>query len=202
LPVEAGSSHARTKANPLMEAPMRSLTIRAAGLIVIALACGVSRVQAGTPLSESEVRAIVTSQYRHVRAVDARIGDAIADGLRRSATFAQLVLALDRSDVIVYIETARGMPSSLAGRMLIAPGPAGQRYLRIQIAAPSRGNELISLVGHELQHALEVAESPGVRDEPSLIALYEAIGHGSRGHRYDTMAAQNAGRRVRLELIG
>jgi hypothetical protein len=181
---------------------MRSLTIRVAGVILIALACGVSRVQADTPLGESDVRAIVTSPYRHVRAVDARIGDAIADGLRRSTTFARLVLALDQSDVIVYIETARGMPSSLAGRMLIAPGSAGHRYLRIQIAAGSRGNELIALVGHELQHALEVAESPGVRDEQSLIALYEAIGHGAEGHRYDTMAAQNAGHRVRLELIG
>jgi hypothetical protein len=182
---------------------MRSLTIRVAGVILIALACGVSPVHAGAPLSDSEVRAIITSQYRHVRAVDARMGGAIAGGLRRSTTFAQLVLALDRSDVIVYIETARGMPSALAGRMLIAPGPAGQRYLRIQIAAAPRGNELIALVGHELQHALEVAESPGVRDEASLIALYEAIGHGTQGpHRYDTMAAQNAGRKVRLELIG
>jgi hypothetical protein len=182
---------------------MRSLTIHVAGVILIALACGVSRAHAGPPLTDSEVRGIITSQYRHVRAVDTRIGGAIADGLRRSTTFAQLVLALDRSDVIVYIETARGMPSSLAGRMLITPGPAGYRYLRIQVAAASRGNELIALVGHELQHALEVAESPGVRDELSLIALYEAIGHGSKGpHRYDTMAAQNAGRRVRQELIG
>jgi hypothetical protein len=172
-------------------------------VILIALACGVPPVHAGMPLSESEVRAIITSQYRHVRAVDTRIGNAIADGLRRSTTFAQLVLALDRSDVIVYIETARGMPSSLSGRMLIAPGPAGQRYLRIQIAGAARGNELVALVGHELQHALEVAESPGVRDEQSLVALYEAIGHGGRGqHRYDTMAAQDAGRKVRLELIG
>jgi hypothetical protein len=181
---------------------MRSLTIRIAGAILIAIA-GVSPVHAGPALSESEVRGIITSQYRHVRAVDTRIAGAIADGLRRSTTFAQLVLALDRSDVIVYIETARSMPSSLAGRMLIAPGPAGHRYLRIQVGAAPRGNELIALVGHELQHALEVAESPGVRDEPSLIALYEAISHGERGrHRYDTMAAQNAGRKVRLELIG
>ncbi len=182
---------------------MRSLTIHVASVILIALACGVSPAHAGSHLSESEVREIITSQYRHVRAVDTRIGGAIADGLRRSTTFAQLVLALDRSDVIVYVETARSMSSSLAGRLLIAPGPAGYRYLRIQIGAASRGNELIALVGHELRHALEVAESPGVRDEASLIALYEAIGHGGKGrHRYDTMAAQDAGRKVRLELIG
>jgi hypothetical protein len=113
------------------------------------------------------------------------------------------VEALDRSDVIVYIETSRSMPSSLAGRMLIAAGPANQRYLRIQISAAPRGVELISLIGHELQHALEVAASPQVRDEQSLITLYRAIGHGPRGqHKYDTVAAQNAGRQVRTELIG
>lgn len=113
------------------------------------------------------------------------------------------MVALDQSDVIVYIETSRGLPSTLAGRMLIVAGPANQRYLRIQVAASPRGVELIALVAHELQHALEVAASPQVRDEESLIGLYKAIGRRGRGeHRYDTMAAQDAGRPVRTELIG
>jgi hypothetical protein len=182
---------------------MRTLTVLAAAATLVALAPAVATVHAAALLDDAQVRAIMSSEHRHVRAVDRRVSTAIADGLRRSATFAELVLAIDRSDVIVYIETARGLPSSLAGRMLIAAGPAGQRYLRIQISAAPRANELISLVGHELQHALEVAESPDVRDEKSLIALYQAIGHGGRGqHRYDTIAARNAGRRVRMELIG
>ena len=57
--------------------------------------------------------------------------------------------------------------------MLIVAGPANQRYLRIQISAAPRGVELIALIGHELQHALEVAASPDVRDEQSLITLYQ-----------------------------
>ena len=154
-------------------------------------------------LDDTDVHARMTSDHRHLRAVDRRVRDAIAEGLRRSATFASLVVALDQSDVIVYIETSRGLPSTLAGRMLIVAGPANQRYLRIQVAASPRGVELIALVAHELQHALEVAASPQVRDEESLIGLYEAIGRRGRGeHRYDTMAAQDAGRQVRTELIG
>ena len=113
------------------------------------------------------------------------------------------MLALNRSDVIVYIESGRGLPSTIAGRMLLAAGPDGQRYLRIQVTGHTRSNELIALVGHELRHALEVAESPEVRDERTLITLYERIGHPVGGnHRYDTAAAQDTGRQVRIELMG
>ena len=38
--------------------------------------------------------------------------------MRRSGTFAHLVLALDKSDVIVYIESGRAMPTSIVGRSL------------------------------------------------------------------------------------
>lgn len=183
---------------------MRTQIIRVAAVILIALARGVlPSSAAAAPLDAVEARALMSNEHRHVRAVDKRVSNAIEDGLRRSDTFAHLVLALDRSDVIVYVETAPGLPSSLSGRMLIVAGSTGQRYLRIQIAAGPRGNELIALVGHELQHALEVAQAPEVRDERSLIALYQAIGHAGQGpHRYDTMAAQHAGRQVRTELIG
>jgi hypothetical protein len=182
---------------------MHSLSVLLFSMIVNGTPAAVTAARPATPLDKTDVRAMMTSDRRHLRAVDKRVSDAIADGLGRSATFASLVIALDRSDVIVYIETSRTMPSSLAGRMLIAAGPANQRYLRIQISAAPRGVELISLIAHELQHALEVAASPEVRDEQSLITLYRAIGHGPRGqHKYDTIAAQNAGRQVRTELIG
>lgn len=180
---------------------MRAFLFGVAAAVLIASAP--AEVTAAALLEEVEVQAILTSQQRRVRPVDRRISQAIAEGLRRSATFARLVLALNRSDVIVYVETAPGMPSTLAGRMMMAAGRSQQRYLRIQITGAVRGNELIALLGHELQHALEVADSPTVRDERSLSALYETIGQrGLAPHRFDTLAAQNAGRQVRMELIG
>jgi hypothetical protein len=171
--------------------------------MALAIARDASPASAPAPMTETEADAIMASPTRHVRAVDAQMLRTIKDGMRRSATFAELVLALNRSDVIVYIETRRALPTTIAGRMLLAAGPRSQRYLRIQVNGQPRSNELIALVGHELRHALEVAESPDVRDEQTLIALYERIGHnGSRHHQYDTLAAQDAGRQVRMELVG
>jgi hypothetical protein len=171
--------------------------------IVLAFAHDAAPASVLAPLTPAQVHAVMTSPIRHVRGVGPAMTNVIAEGLRRSGTFAHLVLALNRSDVIVYIETGRGLPSTISGRLLLAAGPEGQRYLRIQVAGHPRSNELIALVGHELRHALEVAESPEVRDERTLIALYGRIGHPMGGlHQYDTSAAQDTGRQVRFELIG
>jgi len=157
------------------------------------------------PMTDAEARAAMAAPDRHVRAADKAMTDVITSGLRRSGTFAHLVLALNRSDVIVYIESGRVLPTSIVGRLLLAAGPEGTRYLRIQVNGHPGSSDMIALVGHELRHALEVAESPEVRDEPGLIALYERIGHPtSTGalHQYDTLAAQDTGRRVKAELKG
>ncbi len=180
---------------------MRQVVLGA--VLLAGLGGGVAAADGGPALDSVEVRRLTTDEHRHVRAVDARIGRALADGLQRSATLARLVVALDRSDVIVYVESDLRLPMTLAGRMLLAATPGGTRYLRIQIARSAGGDDLIAIIGHELRHALEVADAPEVRDEASLIALYQAIGRAGQGaHRYDTVAAQHAGRQVRTELMG
>jgi hypothetical protein len=91
----------------------------------------------------------------------------------------------------------------VAGRLLLLPLANQQRYLRIQVRQDASPDDLIALMGHELRHALEVAESPDVRTQDALVELYERIGSAAPGgHRYDTIAAQNTGRRVRTELNG
>jgi hypothetical protein len=182
---------------------MRVLPVVLGCVMVIGVARDAAPASAIAPLTPAQVRAFMSDPTRHVRAVDKTMAAILAEGMRRSGTFAHLVLALDTSDVIVYIETGRLMPAAIAGRLLLAAGPEGHRYLRIQVSGHPGSNELIALVGHELRHALEVAESPEVRDEASLIALYERIGHSRTGaHHYDTVAAQAAGRKVKAELIG
>jgi hypothetical protein len=174
-------------------------------VMVIGIARDAAPASAIAPLTRAQVRAVMSDPTRHVRAVDRTMSSILAEGMRRSGTFAHLVLALDKSDVFVYIETGRLMPAPIAGRLLLAAGPEGHRYLRIQVSVSGYpgSNDIIALVGHELRHALEVAECPEVRDEASLIALYERIGHSSTGaHHYDTLAAQDTGRKVKAELIG
>jgi hypothetical protein len=182
---------------------MRVLKGVLACALVVAFARDAAPASTFAPLTGAEVRAIMNAPDRHIRAVDAGMTKAIANGMRRSGTFAHLVLALNKSDVIVYIETGHVLPSTIVGRLLLAAGPEGTRYLRIQVSGHPGSNDMIALIGHELRHALEVAECPDVRDEAGLIALYERIGHSSTGvHQYDTLAAQDAGRQVKAELKG
>ena len=148
--------------------------------------------------------ALLSAPDRRVRSMDGRITNLLEIGVEKSATFRHLMRALNASDVIVYVERTRDLPSTLSGRMVLLPRAGDQRYLRIQIRSDLPALEMIALIGHELRHALEIAENPAVRDAPGMLALYQRIGRATTGteHTYDTNAAQNTGRRVRLELAG
>ena len=141
---------------------------------------------------------------RRVRSTDHYVRELLHKGVARSKTFSALVTALNTTDVIVYIERVPRLPTSLAGRLLLLPVAGSQRYVRIQVRGDLSPIELISLIGHELRHALEIAENPMVRDESGMLTLYQRIGQPSTGalHTYDTEAAQTAGRRVRMEMAG
>jgi hypothetical protein len=154
------------------------------------------------PLSES---AALESPFRHVRTQDRSVRYLLKRGFTHSPTFAHLMACLDHSDVLVYVEEVARLPGALAGRMLMAPAGHGQRYVRIEIALRGTPDESIALLGHELQHAIEVAQEIAVDDEAALRALYQRIGvRGGDGgdHVYETLAAQQVGRTVRKELLG
>ena len=147
--------------------------------------------------------ALLVSPERRVRAADPRVHGYLAEGLQRSNTFARLLAALNASDVIVYVERVMTLPRDTMGRLTMVPTKSTARYLRIQIKSDLSMNEAIALIGHEMRHALEVAEEPSVRDSGALIQLYERIGHSSGGeHVYDTTAAQDVGKQIRRELLG
>jgi hypothetical protein len=82
----------------------------------------------------------------------------------------------------------------------MVPGAQNQRYVRVQIGARGAAEDLIALLGHELQHAVEVADALQVRNENDLATLYQHIGIRGGLHTYDTAAAQDMGRMVRREL--
>jgi hypothetical protein len=137
-----------------------------------------------------------------VRTTNPRVQHLLEMGLSRSPTFASLLARLNTSDVIVYIEQTDNMPKTFEGRLLLMPLANHQRYLRIQIVRDGTPAELIALIGHELRHAIEVADATEVRDERALERLYQRIGiQGSALHSYDTDAARTTGKRVRKELL-
>jgi hypothetical protein len=97
------------------------------------------------------------------------------------------------------------MKSNLAGMLTWMTQAGGVRYLRASVSPDLTGDQMIATIGHELQHVVEVIEDDAVRDEKSLVALYQRIGEQNSKampSRWETQAAQRAGLQVRKELAG
>jgi hypothetical protein len=150
------------------------------------------------PLTES---AVLEAPTRRIRTTDHSVRKLLKRGYRQSAAFRELVTRLQHSNVYVYVEEVARLPGALEGRLMILPASHGHRYLRIQIALRGSTEDSIALLGHELQHAIEVAEAPEVGDEKSMEALYARIGVRGGAHVYDTVAAQEMGRKIRRQLL-
>jgi hypothetical protein len=152
---------------------------------------------AATPVSPS---AVLESPTRHVRTTFPYAQALLRDGFQRSPTFARLLVRLERSDLIVYIESQAALPPGIEGRLLMLSSAHGLRYVLIQIGTGDSQQDAIALLGHELEHANEIADAPGVSDMNGFVALYERIGIRSGSHQYETKMAQEAGRQIRREL--
>ncbi len=130
----------------------------------------------------------------------------IREGVASSATFRALVERITQSDLVVYVVPS-DLGSHLFGQLTFMTAVGKTRYLRIQVGWHLPTARAIAAIGHELQHAVEVADAPAVRDEASFARDFARIGHPSPassphfGHnRYDTTAAIEAGSRVWLDL--
>ena len=159
--------------------------------LVLLLTLAVAPVPAGAALE---------SPSRHVRGTIAYVDRLLKNGFYRSPTFAQLVARIEGSDVIVYVELVPSLPAPLEGRLFLMAQAHGHRYVRIQIAKRDTFEDTIALLGHELQHAAEVAEATEVVNQTRFEALYARIGIVSGEHRYETEVALKVGRQVRKEL--
>lgn len=137
-----------------------------------------------------------------VRASHPRLAQLLEEGEQRSATLRDLIARLQLSDVIVHLESAPpGHP--MDGGMQFVGAVALTRYVRVTLRTDLPADALMALIGHELRHAVEVAENADIRDERSFRNFYEERGrpsHKGRSVTYDTRAAVEAGQRVAVEL--
>ena len=146
----------------------------------------------------------VTEDHTHVRSTEPRILALVDEGKARSETFRRLVAALDASDVIVYLEP-KMTRQRLGGYLFHYVGGRGEwRYLRVAVDFHGAHDRVISLLAHELQHAVEVAQAPGARDAESLERLFSRrtiqSGCGGTATCYETRASQDVEYAVGNEL--
>jgi hypothetical protein len=125
-----------------------------------------------------------------------------AAGYARSATFRDLVERIATADVIVHVEAVAFSGRRPDGMLRFVTRAGGIRYLRITIRVGLPREAAVALLGHELQHALEVADDASVVGPVSLEAMYRRIGEACSPHAksYDTETARRVQRRIAAEL--
>ena len=151
--------------------------------------------------------AAVTEPAARVRSTNATILELLKEGAERSATFRSLIDAIDHSTGIVYVEFGYCAFGHLNGCLLpFIAASHGDRYLRILVTPDKTRrshDQLLALVAHELQHAIEVIAHPEVVDAATMEAMFRRIGTPATGGMtgYETSAARAAGDAVLTELL-
>lgn len=140
--------------------------------------------------------------WSHVRPLSRLSAAVLSEATERSPIVRQLVEALERTDVVVYLADSWSASTGEApGFLTFVSAAAGVRYLMVRMDYWRLSYlERVSLLGHELEHALEVAAAPEVRDDESLAALYRRIGWELAKGRFESASARAMGKRVRSGL--
>jgi hypothetical protein len=164
-------------------------------LIALVVAATIGR---STPLFADSA----TDVAHHVRTTDRRLARLLRQGVRDSPTFRTLVARLVRSDVVVYLQCLGYVNGG--GRLTFVGTGGGHRYVLVRLGrVPSTGQQ-IALLGHELQHAVEIADAPEIVDAASMAHQYRRFGHVNQvtlvTTEYDTRAAVETGYQVLREL--
>jgi hypothetical protein len=181
-------------------------TVAGAALVTSFCVC-VSRIpslEAATARQEVDAPRI-----DRVRALDPALRAAVERGINESATFARLVDRLQRSDVVVYLDRNMCPGLHTVGCVVSVSRAGNSRFIRINLvlmrqahptALKDSEDRLVAQIGHELQHATEIAGDPSIVDKRSLARAYDRKSAYQSTGGYETDAAIQAGADVLKEL--
>jgi len=137
-----------------------------------------------------------------VRSEDPLIRQILADGHKRSHAFRSLIDAIERSNLLVYVFWPVDLLSGMGGSLQVKGAANGQRVVFILINRDLSFVHVVTMIAHELQHAVEIANASEVVDQASLVRHYERVGihAGLRGKTFGTVQARAVEGVVRSEL--
>ena len=158
--------------------------------LACSIACAMLLLAAPSPAQDG---------YTRIRALDHESTKLIEEARAGSPTVQRLLDRLEGSDLITYIKVGYRPEKPRATTAIISAVP-DVRYVLIVIGSFTSATERHLLLGHELQHAVELADNPEVRDERGMERLYKRIGWREDHRTYETAAAQAMGRQVQVEL--
>ena len=136
-----------------------------------------------------------------VRVMDPIAAAMLAQAVERSAIVRDLIHQLQHWNMIVHIETSRNLPSGIGGTTRFVASRGEYRYVRISLSVWLPPGDRVAIVGHELQHALEVAQSFAA-NAAEVRQWFETSGFRARvsDDLFETNAALQTERKIRQEL--
>ena len=156
---------------------------------VAALLC-VAWVAIDAPPQAPLVRARPMSDIAHAIVDDAR---------RRSPLIDRLLAEIDASDLIVFIEF-QDEPTSRPGRTRLISANDAARFVAVTVNLALPHDRRAEILAHELQHVVEIAHAPDVRDDAGMRRLFGGIGWCGGASSFETAAAIQVENTVRREL--
>jgi hypothetical protein len=157
-----------------------------------------------TLVTSAPIRADPVPPHPRLRLTDPRLEQVVEHGRRQSLSFRALLDQLEATDVVVYVVQCVRLRAHVDGQLTFLTAAAGTRYVRVQIAWDLQLHRKIAILGHELQHALEIARSPDVVSAETMAAAYRRFGftrnRGSERVDFDSVAAIDTGMAIWQEL--
>jgi hypothetical protein len=123
-----------------------------------------------------------------VRGSSPAISQAIEQAFDRSATFRDLVAAINSTDGIVYVHHGQCGRNVLACLLLTVTQAGPNRILHIRVDPRRTGRDLMVSIGHELKHAVELLDEPRVVDSNTAHNFYQRSAAIER-YNFETQAA-------------
>jgi hypothetical protein len=143
--------------------------------------------------------------WTHTRWANPAARALLDDAVRRSSLVRGLLQDLEHTDLVVHVGVKGpdgGASQDPQAHLSFAAAVGRTRYLQIIVCVGRLGPwDPIPLLGHELQHAIEVAGAPEILDAKSFERFYQRIGWQSGSRSFETDLARSTGRRIQEELL-
>jgi hypothetical protein len=144
----------------------------------------------------------------NLRPRDGMAAQLLSLGREGSPTFRALERVLNESRVVVYVDVRDDPRHELGASLQFVVATPDRLFVRAVVdtgtkqfgLSQQRLVVLASLLGHELQHAAEVAAAPSIASVRDFEAHFRRIGISEERSALETAAAQEVGRRVKREL--
>ena len=125
-----------------------------------------------------------------VRSHSPHIVEAIARGTAASPTLRRLIDTVDATDGIVYVDEGECGHTVRACLLPLVQVAGPNRVLRILVnLRKARGCDLVEVIGHELQHAMEILGDPRIRTDVQAYNFFDVMGRRPEAGRFETRAA-------------